>query len=333
MAVYTPEKPLTAADISGPGAWWCSGCGDFGVTAAFKDVLMTLVNELGVPLERVFVMSGIGCSSKEPEMLRLNSYHGQHGRSLPVAMGVALANPNLLVVDFGGDGDTYAIGMEHFVHACIKNVNMTLIVMNNQVYGLTRGQASPTGHLGLKTSSTPEGKKVRPVNPLKLAIAAGAAFVARGVSWKKKELAELMLRAIQTKGFSLLDVFSPCVTYHREPGYRGSGAIVDWYRLNYVLDIQEAWREMRDQVFSEEERAHLPADYDPTSPEAALYALRLIEEAAKLGREVTGLLLVNESAPTLEEALGVSPQRAPALADISLAANLERYQRLLAELR
>ncbi len=108
MAVYTPEKPLTAADISGPGAWWCSGCGDFGVTAAFKDVVMTLVNELGVPLERIFIMSGIGCSSKEPEMLRLNSYHGQHGRSIPVAMGVALANPNLVVVDFGGDGDTYA---------------------------------------------------------------------------------------------------------------------------------------------------------------------------------------------------------------------------------
>jgi pyruvate/2-oxoacid:ferredoxin oxidoreductase beta subunit len=266
-------------------------------------------------------------------MLRLNAYHGQHGRSIPVAMGVALANPNLVVVDFGGDGDTYAIGMEHFVHACVKNVNMTLIVMNNQVYGLTRGQASPTGHLGLRTSSTPEGKKVRPVNPLKLAIAAGAAFVARGVSWKRKELAELMLKAIQTKGFSLLDVFSPCVTYHREPGYRGSGAIVDWYRLNYVVDIQEAWRAMREQVFSEEERAHLPADYDPTSPLAPLYALRLIEEAARRGKEVTGLLVMNPSAPTLEESLGASPERAPALVDISVEANLERYRRLLDELR
>ncbi len=333
MSVRTPEKPLSVSEVTGPGAWWCSGCGDFGVTAAFKDVVLTLVNQLGVPLEHIFVVSGIGCSSKEPEMLRLNSYHGQHGRSIPVAMGVALANPNLVVVDFGGDGDTYAIGMEHFVHACIKNVNMTLIVMNNQVYGLTRGQASPTGHLGLRTSSTPEGKKVRPVNPLKLAIASGASFVARGVSWRKKELAELMLKAVQTRGFSLLDVFSPCVTYHREPGYRGSGPIVDWYRLNYVLDIQEAWRQMRDQIFSEQERAQLPADYDPTSPEAALYALRLLEEASKMGREVTGLLLVNEQAPTLEEALGVRPERAPAMADISVERNLEHYQRLLADLR
>ncbi|GBD14926.1 2-oxoglutarate oxidoreductase subunit KorB [bacterium HR25] len=333
MAVYTPEKPLTQADITGPGAWWCSGCGDFGVTAAFKEVLLTLVNDMKVPLEQVFIFSGIGCSSKEPEMLRVNAYHGQHGRSIPVAMGLAAANPGLVVVDFGGDGDTYAIGMEHFVHACIKNVNMTLIIMNNQVYGLTKGQASPTAHLGLKTSSTPEGKKLRPVNPLKLAIAAGAAFVARGVSWNKKELAQLMLRAIQTKGFALLDVFSPCVTYHREPGFRGSGPIVDWYRTNYVLDIRDAWREMREQVFTPEEQARLPAEYDPTSPEAATHALRLIEEAAKLGREVTGLLLINESVPTMEENLGVSKERAPALVDISVQANLKGYQELLAELR
>jgi len=333
MSIYTRDKALTQAEISGPGAWWCSGCGDYGVTAAFKQVLLTLVNEMGIPLERVFVLSGIGCSSKEPEMLRINAYHGQHGRSIPVAIGLAMANPGLVVVDFGGDGDTYAIGMEHFVHACIRNVDMTLIVMNNQVYALTKGQASPTAHIGLQTSSTPEGKKVRPVNPLRLAIAAGAAFVARGVSWQKNELADLIRQAITTKGFSLVDVFSPCVTYHREPGFRGSGAIVDWYRQNYVLDIKEAWRKMRDQVFTEAERALLPAEYDPRSPGAALHALRLIEEAAKIGREVTGLLLIDESAPTMAENLGLSAERAPTLADISLQANLDRYKELLEELR
>lgn len=333
MAIYTPQKPLTRAEITGPGAWWCSGCGDFGVTAASQQVILTLVNDLGIPLERIFACSGIGCSSKELEMLRLNGYHGQHGRSLPVAMGVALANPGLIVVDFGGDGDTYAIGMEHFMHAMIRNVNLTLIVMNNQVYGLTKGQASPTAHTGLRTGSTPEGKKGRPVNPLRLAIAAGAAFVGRGVSWQKNELAELMQRAISTKGFSLVDVFSPCVTYHREPGFRGSGPIVDWYRRHYILDIKDAWREMRDQVFTEEERAHLPVDYDPTSPSAALNALRLIEEAAKLGREVTGLLLIDESQPTMAENLGVSAERAPALVDISVEKNLDSYRALLAELR
>jgi 2-oxoglutarate ferredoxin oxidoreductase subunit beta len=332
MTIETVARPIGQADITGPGAWWCSGCGDFGVTAAFREVLLEVVNQLGIPLERVFVVSGIGCSSKEPEMLRVNAYHGQHGRSIPVAMGLALANPQLVIVDFGGDGDTYGIGMEHFIHACIKNVNMTLVVMNNQVYGLTKGQASPTGHLGLKTSSTPYGKAIRPVNPLKLAIAAGAAFVARGVSWRKKELAQLMRQAILTKGFALVDVFSPCVTYHREPGYRGSGAIVDWYRLNYVLDIKEAWERMRDQVFTEEERKRLPADYDPTDPEAALMALRLIEAAAKMGREVTGLLLIDESAPTMAEALGIPAERPPALADISVEANLATYRQWLQEL-
>lgn len=333
MAIYTPEKRLTRTEISGPGAWWCAGCGDFGVSAATQQTILALVNELGVPLEKVFVFSGIGCSSKEPEMLRVNAYHGQHGRSIPVAMGLAIANPGLVVIDFGGDGDTYAIGMEHFIHAAIRNVNMTLVIMNNQVYGLTKGQASPTAHSGLRTSSTPGGKRGRAVNPLRLAIAAGAAFVARGVSWQKNELAELMQRAIATKGFSLLDVFSPCVTYHREPGFRGSGPIVDWYRQNYILDIREAWQEMREQVFSAAERAHLPSEYDPTSPEAALNALRLIEEAAKLGREVTGLLLIDDSQPTMAENMGVSAEQAPALVDISLEANLEVYRELLAELR
>ena len=333
MAASTETRQITQSDVTGPGAWWCSGCGDFGVTAAFKQVLLTVVNELNIPLERVFAFSGIGCSSKEPEMLQINAYHGQHGRSIPVAMGLATANPGLVVVDFGGDGDSYAIGMEHLVHACIRNVNMTLMVMNNQVYGLTKGQASPTAHAGLKTGSTPEGKKGRPVNPLRLAIAAGAAFVGRGVTWNKKELTDLMTRAILTRGFSLLDIFSPCVTYHREPGFRGSGPIVDWYRQNYALDIQEAWRELRSQVFTEEERAQLPAEYDPTSAGAALNALRLIEAAAGIGREVTGLLLIDESQPTLADNLGISAERPPALADISLDSNLERYQALLAGLR
>lgn len=333
MTIYTPEKPLTRAEITGAGAWWCLGCGDFGVDSAVKQVIMSLVNDVGVPLESIFCFSGIGCSSKEPEMLHLNSYHGQHGRSLPVAMGLAIANPGLKVIDFGGDGDTYAIGMEHFMHAMIRNVNVTLVVMNNQVYGLTKGQASPTAHAGLKTPSTPEGKKGRLVNPLRLAIAAGAAFVGRGVSWQKNELAELLTRAINTNGFSLVDVFSPCVTYHREPGFRGSGPIVDWYRQNFVLDIKDAWQQMKDQVFSPDERAQLPAEYDPTSPEAAMSGLRLIAEAAKLGREVTGLLLVDETQPSMAENLGVSAEHAPALADISVESHLQSYRDLLEDMR
>jgi hypothetical protein len=185
----------------------------------------------------------------------------------------------------------------------------------------------------LRTPSTPEGKRGRLVNPLRLAIAAGAAFVGRGCSWQRNELADLITRAINTNGFSLVDVFSPCVTYHREPGARGSGQIFDWYRQNFVLDIKDAWHQMRDQIFTEDERAHLPVDYDPTSPEAALSGLRLIAEASKIGREVTGLLMVDETQPTMADNLGVSGERAPALADISVHSNLEGYRSLLADLR
>jgi 2-oxoglutarate ferredoxin oxidoreductase subunit beta len=333
MAIYTAEKPIKRADITGESAWWCLGCGDFGVNSAIQQVIMSLVNDAGVPLENIFALSGIGCSSKEPEMLKVNAYQGQHGRSLPVAIGVAIANPSLKVIDFGGDGDSYAIGMEHFMHAIIRNVNVTLVVMNNQVYGLTKGQASPTAHTGLRTPSTPDGKRGRLVNPLRLAIAGGAAFVGRGVSWQRNELAELLTRAINTKGFSLVDVFSPCVTYHREPGARGSGQIYDWYRQNFVLDIKDAWHEMRNQIFTEDERAQLPVDYDPTSQEAATSALRLISEAAKIGREVTGLLMVDESQPSMADNLGVSEDKPPAFADISLEPNLQSYKDLLAELR
>jgi 2-oxoglutarate/2-oxoacid ferredoxin oxidoreductase subunit beta len=333
MAIDIPVQTISRGDISGPGAWWCSGCGDFGVTAAYQQVLMTLVNDLGIPLERIFALAGIGCSSKELEMLKLNCYHGQHGRSLPVAIGVATANPGLIVCDFGGDGDTYAIGMEHFMHSIIRNVNITLIIMNNQVYGLTKGQASPTAHSGLKTGSTPEGKKGRSVNPLRLAISAGAAFVGRGVSWQKNELASLMQQAIFTNGFSLLDVFSPCVTYHREPGFRGSGPIYDWYKQNYVMDIQSAWDDMRDQVFTDEEKRTLPADYDPTDPGAALKALSIIEAASAVGKEVTGLLLKNGSYPSLAENLGLTAEKAPVYADLSVGGNIGQYNELLAELR
>jgi len=325
--------PITRADVTGESAWWCLGCGHFGVHSAVQQVIMSLVNEGGVPLENMFALSGIGCSSKEPDMLRVNAYQGQHGRSLPVAIGVAIANPGLKVLDFGGDGDTYAIGMEHFMHSIIRNVNITLIIMNNQVYGLTKGQAAPTAHLGLRTVSTPDGKKGRSVNPLKLAIAGGAAYVARGVSWQRNELIEIIQQGVNTNGFSLVDVFSPCVTWHREPGVRGPGPINNWYRENYVMDIKDAWDGMRNQIFTEDERAILPADYDPTSPEAAINGLRLIQEAAKLGREVTGVLLHDDSQPSMAENLGVSADRAPVFADIDVQNNLGAYNALLTSMR
>jgi hypothetical protein len=171
------------------------------------------------------------------------------------------------------------------------------------------------------------------VNPLQLAIAAGAAFVGRGVSWQKNELSELIHKAINTKGFSLVDVFSPCVTYHREPGFRGSAPIVDWYKQNYIVDIKDAWSAMRDQVFTDDEKASLPTEYDPSSPQAAMHGLHLISEAAKLGREVTGLLLLDERQPTMAENLGVEAGPAPVRLDISPENNMPAYRELLAGLR
>ena len=126
---------------------------------------------------------------------------------------------------------------------------------------------------------------------------------------------------------------SPCVTWHREPGFRGSGPIFDWYKQNFVVDIKDAWENMRNQVFTDDERAHLPVEYDPTSPEAALEALRLISEAGKMGREVTGLLLQDQTMPTMAENLGVSADRAPVHLDISVGPNLSAYKNLLADLR
>ena len=219
------------------------------------------------------------------------------------------------------------------MHSIIRNVNVTLIIMNNQVYGLTKGQAAPTAHTGLRTGSTPDGKKGRPVNPLKLAIAGGAAFVGRGVSWQRNELVDIILQGVNTDGFSLVDVFSPCVTWHREPGARGSGPIFDWYRENYVMNIADAWQSMRDQVFTAEEMANLPVQYDPTSPEAALQGMRLIAEAAKVGREVTGILLKDDSQPSMAQNLGVSADHAPVFANISVQDNLAAYNELLETLR
>jgi len=371
MAI-APTTQVTKKEItSGTGAWWCAGCGDFGVTAAHADELVRLVNEVGVPLENIVAVSGIGCSSKEPDMLHINAYHSQHGRSLPVALGIIAANPGLVVLDFGGDGDGYAIGMQHFVHAIRRNPNITYIVMNNQVYGLTKGQASPTAHKGLVTSSTPKGMKDRSVNPLMMGLSVGAAYVARGVSWHKKELQGLISRAIETRGFSLLDVFSPCVTYHREPGYRGSAKIPEWYDEHYIFEINSAYAEMRDLIVTEADHealkaemrkelrkkvpqldqeaaqvvdvaeeilfkhiGRLPEDYDPRDANAAVRAMQLITSAkTRYGKEIVGELYINGEEPTMEDILGVSAEHAPAHADISVKANIEDYRSLLAELR
>ena len=215
-----PVTNLTAKDYKGmvePD--WCAGCGDFGVLNA----LQRAVAELGILPHQMMTVSGIGCSSNFPAYFNSYGMHTLHGRSLAVATGAKMANHELNVIVTGGDGDGYGIGGNHFMHTARRNVDLTYVVMNNQIYGLTTGQISPTSCLDMKTKSTPFGSVEPPINPLTSAIMAGATFVARAFSGDPRHLAELMKLAIQHKGFALIDIFSPCVTFNHDndnPFYR-----------------------------------------------------------------------------------------------------------------
>ena len=211
LAEGRPIVQLAAKDFKGPvDPDWCPGCGDFGVLNA----LQRACADLGLRPHEILTVSGIGCSSNFPGYFNANGMHTLHGRALAVATGAKLANHELTVIVTGGDGDGYGIGGNHFAHTARRNVDLTYIVMNNQIYGLTTGQVSPTSSLGMKTKSTPFGSVELPVNPITTAIMNGATFVARGYSGDVRHLADLMKKAIQHKGFALVDVFSPCVTFN-----------------------------------------------------------------------------------------------------------------------
>jgi 2-oxoglutarate ferredoxin oxidoreductase subunit beta len=206
---------------------WCPGCGDFGVLKALKEALV----KLEIPPHDMMVVSGIGCSSNLPGFINAYGAHTLHGRAVPVATGVKLANTDLNVVITGGDGDGYGLGMGHFIHAARRNLNLTYIVMDNQIYGLTTGQTSPTSMLDHHTKTTPRGNAERPINPLALAIVSGATYVARGFSGKPHQLADLIAGGIAHPGFALIDVFSPCVTWNKVNTYA-------WFRER-VYDVNE----------------------------------------------------------------------------------------------
>lgn len=211
-----PVTPLKAKDFKGQvNPDWCPGCGDFGVLNS----LQRACAELGLMPHEILNISGIGCSSNFPGYFNAYGMHTLHGRGLAVATGAKLGNHELNVIVTAGDGDGYGIGGNHFTHTARRNVDLTYIVMNNQVYGLTTGQVSPTGRMGMKTKSTPFGSVEGPINPLTAAIMNGATFVARGYSADIKQLTQLMKDAIQHRGFALLDIFSPCTTFNLENSY------------------------------------------------------------------------------------------------------------------
>jgi 2-oxoglutarate/2-oxoacid ferredoxin oxidoreductase subunit beta len=211
--------PLSALTLKDFGALvdpdWCPGCGDFGVLKALKEALI----ELNIAGSEVLVVSGIGCSSNLPGFIKAYGVHSLHGRALPVATGAKLANRRLHVVAVGGDGDGFGIGIGHFIHTMRRNLDLTYIVMNNEIYGLTTGQASPTTMLDVRTKTTPHGCAELPINPAALGIVSGATYVARAFSGDPKHLAAIIARGIAHRGFSLIDCFSPCITYNKVNTY------------------------------------------------------------------------------------------------------------------
>jgi len=189
---------------------WCPGCGNFGILSAFRGALV----ELGLEREQVVVVSGIGCHGKISDCVNVNTFHGIHGRVLPFATGVKLANPDLTVFGFSGDADCYDEGWDHFCHAVRRNIDVTLIVHNNMVLGLTTGQTTATSQTGFRTKSTPFGSVVPPLNPIAHALVSSGSFVARGFAGDPKHLQGLIVQAAKHRGFNYIDVFQPCVTFN-----------------------------------------------------------------------------------------------------------------------
>ena len=276
---------------------WCPGCGDYSVLTAMQLMLPDL--EGSRPEDTVFI-SGIGCAARFPYHMNTYGMHTLHGRSLAVATGMQMANHKLKVIATGGDGDGYGIGGNHFLHTMRRNVDITYIVMDNQIYGLTTGQTSPTSVLGMKTKSTPHGNVENPINPMPLAMVGGATYVARGFSGKQKHLIDLMKGAIMHRGFSLIDVFSPCVTYNLDNTYK-------WFTPRIkILDDEEG--------------------YDPTDFHAA------IDKAYQWGDEIPiGLIWKRETLPALDETELVLQDGGP-LAYRKLGVTKEQSDALISEL-
>lgn len=257
---------VTIADFKGSvKPDWCPGCGNFAQLSAISGALV----DLGIEPKDTVVVSGIGCSSNMPEFINTYGFHGIHGRLLPVAEAIKWANDKLTVIGYGGDGDGFFEGTQHFYHAAKRNVNITYIVSDNQIFGLTTGQASPTSEIGMVTKTTPNGNIEKPMNPLDFALSAGATFVARGFSGDAKYLKDIIKAGIQHRGFSFIDVFSPCVTFNKTNTYDFFRKRVYHLEGNDRKDIMQAYRiaqEWGDRIptgILYENTEKMYEDYDP----------------------------------------------------------------------
>ena len=215
------SKNISIKDLEMYESTWCPGCGDNAILVALKQAVI----RLKIDPNNIVIVSGIGCSSKLPDYFRSFSFHTLHGRPLPVAQAIKLANPKLTVIVTTGDGDGYAIGIGHLVHAARRNIDITMLTMNNQVYGLTKGQYSPTARVNFISGTTPNGSKEQPIDAVSLTLAAGAGFVSRTFAGDIKETSQLIEQAIQHHGFSFIDILSPCVTFNKINTY-------EWFKQN-----------------------------------------------------------------------------------------------------
>jgi 2-oxoglutarate ferredoxin oxidoreductase subunit beta len=256
---------VTAADYAGLKPAWCPGCGNFGILQALNRALI----EMEIEPHQVLLVSGIGQAGKLPHYTRGNVFNSLHGRPVPPAIGAKIANPELIVIAISGDGDAYGEGGNHFLHAARRNHDITYLVHNNQVYGLTKGQASPTSDVGFATKTTPYGA-ASPVNPIALAIVSGASFVGRGFAGDIDHLSNVIKKGITHRGFALIDILQPCVSFNHKNTFQ-------WYQERvYKL---------------EDER------YDPSDKKAAL------EKALIWGEEIPIGIIYEENLPVYENQL------------------------------
>ncbi|MDP1418045.1 2-oxoacid:ferredoxin oxidoreductase subunit beta [Peribacillus simplex] len=272
---------------------WCPGCGDFSVQAAMQRAAANV----GLEPENLAVVSGIGCSGRISGYIKSYGFHGIHGRSLPIAQGVKMANRELTVIASGGDGDGFAIGMGHTIHAIRRNIDITYIVMDNQIYGLTKGQTSPRSAAGFKTKSTPEGSIEQAVSPMELALSAGATFVAQSFSTDLKDLTAIIEAGINHKGFSFINVFSPCVTYNKINTY-------DWFKQNLT-------------------KLNTIEGYDSSNKEQAMQTLMQHDSL------VTGIIYQDSSRPSYQELVPGYAEKGLNKSDLTL--DQAHFDKLVAE--
>jgi 2-oxoglutarate/2-oxoacid ferredoxin oxidoreductase subunit beta len=254
-------------DYKGQTPAWCPGCGNFGILRAFEDAMV----ELEIPPHQFTIVSGIGQAAKFPHYVKCNTFNGLHGRTLPVATGIKLANHEMLVIAVAGDGDCYGEGGNHLVHGIRRNCNIKLLVHDNQIYGLTKGQPSPTSAEGTVSKNQPFGVFSEQLNPLALAIALDCSFVARGFAGDQTHLTHLMKDAILHKGFSLIDILQPCVTFNKVNTY-------DWYRQRVY---------------------HIEAEYDPED------RIKAFQRALEWGERIPIGILYRNHRPVLEERIPI----------------------------